>query len=88
MVNSSLRTCEGVESTEHFFFKCNKYDSFRKILLNSLPFLPNLTLLNILLCDDFNVSYETNIVIFDAIHITLLTLEIPGVLFSDREYYV
>ena len=62
MVNSLLCTCGGIENAEHFSFKCNIYDSFRNILLNPLPLLPNLTL-NILLCSEFSVSYETNILI-------------------------
>ena len=67
MVNSPLCTCGSVENAEHFLLKCHKYDNFRNILFTSLPLLPNLTL-NILLCGDINVSYETNILILNAVH--------------------
>ena len=67
MVNSPLCTCGSVENAEHFLLKCHKYDNFRNILFTSLPLLPNLTL-NILLCGDINVSYETNILIFETVH--------------------
>ena len=66
--NSPLCVCGSLEDTQHYFFHCPNFTQQRIELLNEISrySTPSLTLF---LYGDLTLSYETNVLIFQAVHI-------------------
>ena len=64
---SPLCTCGEVESAEHYFLRCHAYDMAREELLRAVnPICVAST--KLLLFGDKSLSYENNVLIFNAVH--------------------
>ena len=63
IVDSPLRTCGGIETSEHFFFECNNYDAIRTSLFNAISVFGNIDL-EMLLFGKGNLLYRDNEKIF------------------------
>ena len=65
--DSPMCTCGSVEDTQHYFFHCINFRLQRTVLINEISRYcnPSLTLL---LHGDQTLSFETNVIIFQAVH--------------------
>ena len=65
--DSPMCTCGSVEDTQHYFFHCIHFRQQRTVLINEISRYcnPSLTLL---LHGDQTLSFETNVIIFQAVH--------------------
>ena len=65
--DSSMCLCGNVEDTQHYFFHCIHFRQQRTVLINEISryYNPSLTLL---LHGDQTLSFETNVIIFQAVH--------------------
>lgn len=67
MTDSPLCVCGVNEDTDHFLLRCCLYLDLRDILIRSIPTEIEITT-PLLLFGDENLSYDTNIIIFSAVH--------------------
>ena len=69
IVDSSLCDCRSgqIENADHFFFRCHLYRNQRLVLQNSILQHCYVSL-NVILRGDENLSYETNVHIFESVH--------------------
>ena len=66
ITDSSLCSCGAVENAHHFFFTCPRYHEPRADMLDTLAFLPEVTL-NLILYGDESICHENNVGIFSAV---------------------
>ena len=66
ITDSSLCSCGAVENAHHFFFTCPRYHEPRADMLDTLAFLPEVTL-NLILYGDESICHENNVSIFSAV---------------------
>ena len=67
VVDSPLCRCGSIETTQHFFFDCCRYDHIRPDLLNEVTCVTTPSL-NVLLCGDDTKDFTANTKIFQAVH--------------------
>ena len=69
IVNSPLCDCRSgaIENADHFFLRCHLYREHRVALQNSI-LQYSIFNLNVILKGDENLSYETNVSIFESVH--------------------
>ena len=65
--DSPMCTCGSVEDTQHYFFHCSNFIQQRIELINEISRYCHPSL-NLILYGDLTFSFETNVLIFQAVH--------------------
>ena len=67
VIESPNCQCGSVESTEHYFFKCNMYNQIRRTLFHTISTISSFSI-NVILYGDNSKDFRTNKIIFLAVH--------------------
>ena len=67
IVESPLCVCGSVESAEHYFLNCFRYDAIRMEMMRSIENIARFCL-NTIMFGDKTKNYQINMSIFDAVH--------------------